>query len=353
MLGVANCRRQYRIRNGSSEGILPNPIPYSSVVTFADKSASGGVGISIKVEVSHNAGRNQTLENGMATPGNNRRLDNTVPASSSFLLVTEAMIMAGEALGRWKRIEHESSGKVPNCLRLPFRSQPGPDFLSRSSEKNVMEDLFELNVGDGLCYSWYIRRFLQPVKVTETMLPHSGLGLEAYVQWTSPIRRYGDLQVHSKVKRFLRRKKVNELLETGSPIPPQITAEHLGLPSKMCVDAKPSEVVEATDQMDSDINFSEGAGLMGAARTLQRQSQQYWLFEYISRLFKNDPDVTFEAVVLGCVDSEKHQYAIYVYDLGLEHRYLALGPLDPGIRMHLKIQKVHPRNNLLTFVRVS
>ncbi|KAL7574917.1 hypothetical protein ACA910_010745 [Epithemia clementina (nom. ined.)] len=363
LLDVATCRRQYRIQNGSSEGLVPNPIPYSSVAIYPDKNAPGGVGISVKVEVSHNAGRNQTFETGLAGAGANRVLGNTVPASSSFLLVTEAMIIAGESLARWQRLVEKTSDqskqgnnsvRIPNRLRLPFRTQPKPDFLSRTREKQVMEDLFEFNIGDGLCYSWYIRRFLQPVKVTETALPHSGLGLECYVQWTSPIRRYADLQVHSEVKRFLRRQRLNELLAAGSEIPPQITFRQFGLPSDADVSRQSIKDLHFADiQLDLDINFFEGAGLVGAARTLQRQSQQYWLFEHVARLFKSDRDVTFQALVLGCVDPEKQQYAIYVYDLGLEHRYLSGGRLDVGTRMRLKIQSVYPRNNLLTFVRVS
>ena len=364
LLDVATRRRQYRVRNGSSEGLLPNPIPYSSVMTFLDKNSPGGIGISVKVEVSHNAGRNQTLENGLSTVGTHRLLDNTVPVSSSFLLVTEAMILAGEALARWKRlIDREtnkpvrfksSAAKLPNTLRLPFRTQPKPDFLSRASERQVMDYLWEQNVGDGICYSWYVRRFLQPVKVVENAIPHSGLGLECYVQWTSPIRRYSDLQVHSVVKRVLRRERVNELLEAGSPIPSDLRVDHLGLPkSDARVDSQQfKEFRYTTDDLDLDINYFEGFGLVGAARTLQRQSQQYWLFEYVARLLKNDPDVTFQALVLGLVDRQKQQYAIYVYELGLEHRYLSVGSLDPGTRMKLRVQSVYPQYNLLTFVRV-
>ena len=33
---------------------------------------------------------------------------------------------------------------------------------------------------------------------------HSGIGVQQYVQWTSPIRRLSDLQVHVAVERYLR-----------------------------------------------------------------------------------------------------------------------------------------------------
>mmetsp|Transcript_11463 Transcript_11463/g.15096 ORF Transcript_11463/g.15096 Transcript_11463/m.15096 type:complete len:849 (+) Transcript_11463:86-2632(+) len=364
LLDVATTRREYRIRNGSSEGLIPNPIPYNSVSTYSDANAPDGIGVSVKVEVSHNAGRNQTSESNEWNGRNSRVMENTVPASSSFLLVTEAMIMAGEALGRWKcRMEQEEntsktkdSSFFRNRLRLPFRTQPKPDYLSRARERRILDDLAEYNVGDGLCYSWYARRFLMPVRVREEMFPHSGLGLECYVQWTSPIRRFSDLQVHASVKRYLRRKRLNELLEAGAPIPSKLTARQVGVPSaewqEILQQDEPQWKLEEHD-LDTDIKYMEGIGLIGASKILQRQSQQYWLFQYVDRLYQQDTDITFNAVALGCTDPEKQQYAIYVYELGLEHRFLSGAQLDPGTKLRLKIQQVLPRHGQLSFVRVS
>jgi len=221
-----------------------------------------------------------------------------------------------------------------------------------------------------------MRRFLQSVKIsTEGPLFHAGLGLRSYVQWTSPIRRFGDLQVHASVKRFLRRQRVYEQWEQqqqlqaqqpeGQPSPPGlalpagIRPTDLGLPDEFFytseADGKTYLAVDRIEpeMLDPDINYLEGVGLLGAAKTLQRQSQQYWLFEYIRRLFVQQPDRWYEAVILGCVDPEKQQYAIYVYALGLEHRYTSPGgPLDPGLKIRLRVDKVTPRHGILAFVRV-
>jgi hypothetical protein len=123
LLDAATKRRNYRISRGSSEGLIPAPVPYSSVSINNNKSALDGIGISVNVQVSHNAGKNRTTET-------DSTLELTEPASSANLLVTEAMIMAGEALGRWKmRLDKEDEqgdeGAV-NQLRLPFRTQPPP-----------------------------------------------------------------------------------------------------------------------------------------------------------------------------------------------------------------------------------
>jgi len=93
----------------------------------------------VNVEVSHNAAKNKTAtaEDGAASTSNAPSVIEE-PVSSANLLVTESMIMAGEAIGRWKAamdLEEESrrqagSVKFENGLRLPFRSQrrPGKSF---------------------------------------------------------------------------------------------------------------------------------------------------------------------------------------------------------------------------------
>jgi len=348
----------------------------------------------VNVQVSHNAAKNKTAtaeDNGNDSSNSPEAMNE--PVSSAYLLVTETMILAGEAISRWKILmdaEEESrrkdgDGKFENSLRLPFRSQRKPgkllqlgsrnrsnsgsnmlslqihryspysnpydtDFKARSRERKVMMELLEYNVGHGFCHAWYARRFLSSVSVTETVQPHSGLGLECYVQWSSPIRRFSDLQVHAAVKRYLRRRKVYELQK----IPHGITALDLGLPkSAVGSDGSLTTDTITTDILDQDIDFMEGVGLIGAARTLQRQSQQYWLFEYIRREKEMDRNKIYNAVILGCVDPEKQQYAIYLKELGLEHRYSAPGGgVKIGAVVQLKVDKVAPRGGILSFFRV-
>jgi len=217
-----------------------------------------------------------------------------------------------------------------------------------------MMDLLEYNVGNGLCHSWYVRRFLQPVKVTETQYPHSGLGLSCYVQWTSPIRRFTDFQVHLSVKRFIRRKMAYQLMKEGRSLPSEVTDRDLGLPPGTIKNEKlPEEGSVSVEDLDSDLNFMEGLGLMGAARALQRQSEQYWMFEYIRRLVTAQPNRVFSAIVLGCIDPERRQYAIYIGELGLEHKYInPAGRLGAGVTLQLRVDNVVPKNGILYFVQV-
>jgi exoribonuclease-2 len=49
-----------------------------------------------------------------------------------------------------------------------------------------------------------MRRLMRPSKVVLAPEPHAGLGLPAYAQATSPLRRYFDLVAHQQLRAFLR-----------------------------------------------------------------------------------------------------------------------------------------------------
>lgn len=132
MLAAATKRRNYRMKNGSSEAMVPSPIPYSTVSTVPDENEPDGVGIKVNVEVSHNAGKNQTA-NAEEDAGQTEN-EFAAPVSPSFMLVTEMMIVAGEALGKWKmKMEEEQpestngdNSRIHNVPKLPFRGQSKP-----------------------------------------------------------------------------------------------------------------------------------------------------------------------------------------------------------------------------------
>ena len=216
-----------------------------------------------------------------------------------------------------------------------------------------MNSLIEYNVGGGYCHAWYSRRFLSPVKVQELCAPHSGLGLPCYVQWSSPIRRYSDFLVQISVKRYLRRERLMELIEQGKSIAclEELTESDLGCPPPRL--SSDNSYEWDLSSLDEDIDYTEGGGLIGPSRFLQRQSQQYWLFEYIRRLWNDDHEVVFEAIVLGWIPGDKKTYAIYIYELGLEYRIPSPADLTPGMKLKLKVDKVVPRIHQLNFVRIN
>jgi exoribonuclease-2 len=59
-------------------------------------------------------------------------------------------------------------------------------------------------------YTYYVfqqRRKLHPLYIDTTPNPHSGLGLDVYIQATSPIRRYLDIVIQRQISSFLMEKK--------------------------------------------------------------------------------------------------------------------------------------------------
>ena len=105
--------------------------------------------------------------------------------SPSRALVAEAMILAGAVAAEFGR---------ERSLALPFRSQLPAD-LPPATELNALPD--------GPVRFAAIKRCLSRGLMGTSPAPHFSLGLPAYVQATSPIRRYGDLVVQRQIGALL------------------------------------------------------------------------------------------------------------------------------------------------------
>jgi exoribonuclease-2 len=91
-------------------------------------------------------------------------------------LVTEAMLLAGEAVAHYA---------VERGIPVPFTTQDPPETDERPAD---------------LAGMYALRRQLRPSQQSGVLAPHAGLGLDAYVQATSPLRRYLDLVVHQQLR---------------------------------------------------------------------------------------------------------------------------------------------------------
>ena len=121
------------------------------------------------------------------------------------------MILANEAMGLYCS---------QNSIPAPYRTQTPPQYSTRPVEHATLKNLKEKNLH--LPAAWYERRFFSPAIISTRPGLHAGLGVEYYVQWTSPIRRYSDFEVHNNVKRYLRMEKVRGILEEGERIPEEV-----------------------------------------------------------------------------------------------------------------------------------
>lgn len=110
-------------------------------------------------------------------------------------LVREAMLMTGEAVAKFA-IEHE--------IPLPFSTQEEPDTSLEERIATTTAEMFAL------------RRTLKRGQHKSSPSRHSGLGMAAYVQATSPLRRYLDMVVHQQLRAYLRGEPImdsQELME--------------------------------------------------------------------------------------------------------------------------------------------
>ncbi len=114
-----------------------------------------------------------------------------LPKLQSRDLVREAMLMTGEAVGSYA---------IEQNIPMPFTTQDPPSG--------------DLPEGTSASAMFATRRLLKPSQKSSVPGKHNGLGMEPYVQATSPLRRYLDLVVHQQLRAHLRGEEpmnVNEI----------------------------------------------------------------------------------------------------------------------------------------------
>ncbi|MCA6597926.1 MAG: VacB/RNase II family 3'-5' exoribonuclease [Pseudanabaena sp. M046S1SP1A06QC] len=210
-------------------------------------------------------------------------------------LVAEMMILAGEVAAKFAQT---------NNIPIPYRYQEQP-------ELPPLDTLMQLPSGP-------VREFAICRCMTKGSLGlyasrHAGLGLEAYAQVTSPIRRYSDLLAHWQIKAFLR----------GEPLP--FTAEML------------TAILQAIDPAIWDAN------------QVERQSVKYWSLEYLRR----NKDVVWEALMLDWLRENEKLALVMIEDLGLKLPMRINRQIQVGDNLRIKTGEVDPRKDIIYFQEVQ
>jgi len=115
-----------------------------------------------------------------------------LPKLASREMVTDAMLMAGEAAARFAQA---------NGVTIPYAMQPSPE---------------EVRQPQGMPEMYAYRRLFKPSRASLEPEPHFGLGLDIYARATSPLRRYADLVVHQQLRAYVMGRTpltVDEVLE--------------------------------------------------------------------------------------------------------------------------------------------
>ncbi|PSB34187.1 ribonuclease catalytic domain-containing protein [Chlorogloea sp. CCALA 695] len=220
---------------------------------------------------------------------------NVLEDSISRHLVAEMMILAGEVAGRY--------GQVHN-IALPFRGQPQPELPSA-------EELLQLPAGPVRACG--MRRCMPKSEMSITPNRHASLGLPAYTQATSPIRRYSDLLTHFQLKAHLR----------GEDLP--FSDEQL------------KEVMLSVFSVTQEVVLVE------------RQTNRYWSLEYLRR----HPQEVWQALVLMWLREDTGLALILIEDLGLQLPMPFKRDVALGEQVLVKAAYVDPRQDILQFQEVS
>ena len=207
-----------------------------------------------------------------------KRIDRESPAQK---LVSELMILANYLVAK-----QLSAAQIP----LLYKVQEAP--IDTMSDGRPMLKRAELTTRPGL---------------------HYGLGLDAYTQFTSPIRRFQDLVLHRQVKSWL---------QSG-----------VGYYSE--------------DALNYMIALSDRA--LNTASIIQRENFRYWLLKYFSQL----PEPRLVAATVNNIKEEKIWLNLtdYCYDVPLPAAEFAACKV--GDSVVVSIEQAHARRNRLVLRRVT
>jgi exoribonuclease-2 len=203
--------------------------------------------------------------------------------SPGRMLVSELMILANWLMAKFL---------VENGLPAIFRSQPEP-----------RERLYKGDEGT-LFQNWMQRRYLSRFVLDYKSGKHSGLGLDAYVTATSPIRKYFDL---------ITQRQIRAVLDLERPY----TAEEI------------DELIQMLKIQMSNV-----------AR-IQYGRHRYWLLKYLEQHIGRKE----EAIVLN---KRRNNYQILLTEYMIECDLpLSSGPeLKPEDLIQITIQNVNARKDL-------
>jgi exoribonuclease-2 len=189
-------------------------------------------------------------------------------------MVRECMLIAGEGAAQWA---------IKNNVPFPFVAQEAGDIPG--------------NILPGMAGAYQLRRCMRPRSLSVKAGIHWGLGLDAYTQVTSPLRRYTDLLAHLQIHAFIHGEK---------PLSADEVLLRLG----------------AGEAAASSVNQAE------------RASRVHWTMVYLS-LKKNS---VWDAVVL---EKKGPRWVLMIPGLALETQLALRGNIDVNDEIKLTLKSVN------------
>jgi exoribonuclease-2 len=138
---------------------------------------------------------------------------------------------------------------------------------------------------------------------------HASLGLDAYTQVTSPIRRYTDLLTHFQLKAHLR----------GDPLP--FSSNQV----QQILQSVASSAYEAV--------------------LVERQTNRYWSLEYLRR----NMEEVWQGLVLRWLREDENLGVILLEELGLELPHRFERNVSLGDRLQVQVSRADPHRDEIRF----
>ena len=199
-------------------------------------------------------------------------------------IVTELMLAANEAIAM--------CGEA-NGIPMPYRCQ----------EMDGVSDEEIEATPEGPCRAWLAIRSTTKSQIAPTPRPHAGLGLDLYVQATSPVRRYADLALHHQLKAHLRGDEL--------PFPDGIEGE------------------DKVKRASAILRLAQDGGEI--SRQLERPANDYWLREFLRRRGANPTEV----LVLSSDRWKNDMYKLLLPELGAIITYASNRDLAVGSQIDM------------------
>lgn len=215
-----------------------------------------------------------------------KALDTRSPARR---LVQEAMILYNSLAG-----EYALEQKLP----VIFRTQQAPEDKGIPYGKEISYPEAEA-IG--------LFRSLKPARLSLVPKPHAGLGVDHYIQLTSPIRRFSDIVMQRQVA----------AAACGQP-PPYLKDDLW-------------RILVAAETTEKEIS------------AIEKRAKRYWCLEY---LLRQGEDVVHNATV---VSQKPAGNLVETQDPPIRGYLPGKTNLKPGQKVTVRINKVLPRKNLLYF----
>jgi exoribonuclease-2 len=205
----------------------------------------------------------------------------------SAAMVRECMLLAGEGAALW-------AGR--HLGAFPYIGQEAGD-LPKAKGLEPLE---------GPAGSWQLRRCMRPRILSARALPHQGLGLDAYTQVTSPLRRYTDLLAHIQIRAVLGKR-------------------------------------EPMTEEDLILRLGAGDAAARAVTQAERASRTHWAAVYLS----DRKDSVWEALAM---EKKGPRWTVLIPALGLDTQALLGEDVKPNDTVQLRLKSVRIHTGETIFV---